>query len=92
MSFFEVGKYEGKGRYKLSFWVKNNGTKFNVTAGGISTKEGDMKTLIEGNQQIDDWKLFEYEIDVLKDSWLRMQLNLLEPGIFWIDDIKIEKI
>ena len=37
--FFEVGKYEGEGRYKLSFWVKNNGAKFNITAGGITAKE-----------------------------------------------------
>ena len=90
--FFEIGKYKGEGPYNLSFWIKNNGTKFNISAGGVSTKEGDMKLLIEGNETLNDWKLLEYEIDVPKDRWLRMQLNILQPGTFWIDDIKIEKI
>ncbi len=90
--FTENGKYKGEGLYKLSFWIKNNGTKFIVSAGGVSALKGDMKTLIEGNDQIDGWKLFEYQIDILKDNWLRMELNILQPGTFWIDDIKIEKM
>ncbi|MEA1972803.1 MAG: hypothetical protein U9N34_05870, partial [Candidatus Cloacimonadota bacterium] len=65
---------------------------FKVFGGCVAAKGGDMKTLIEGNEEIDDWKLHEYEIDVLKDRWLRMQLNILQPGTFWIDDIKIEKL
>mgnify|MGYP000719235446 CR=1 FL=1 len=90
--FFEIDKFEGEGIYKLSFWIKNHGTTFKVSGGGVAAMEGDMKTLIEGNEEIDDWKLHEYEIDVPKDRWLRMQLNILQPGTFWIDDIKIEKL
>lgn len=90
--FSDIGKFEGEGIYKLSFWIKNHGTTFNVSGGGVSFQKGDMKTLIEGNEEIDDWKLHEYEIDVPKDRWLRMQLNILQPGTFWIDDIKIEKL
>jgi hypothetical protein len=90
--FFEVGKYRGEGRYKLSLWVKNDGTEFVITAGGVSAMKGNMITLIKENEQIDDWKLLEYEIDVPKDRWLRMELNILQPGTFWIDDIRIERI
>ena len=90
--FFEIGRYQGEGRYKLNFWVKNAGTEFSITAGGVAAKEGNMTTLIREHEQIDDWKLLEYEIDVPKDRWLRMQLNILQPGTFWIDDIRIEKI
>ena len=90
--FSEAGKYRGEGRYKLSFWVKNAGTEFIITASGVSAFEGNTKTLIKGNEQIDDWKLLEYEVDVPKDWWLRMQLNILQPGTFWIDDIRIERI
>lgn len=90
--FLDIGKYQGEGIYKLSFWIKNHGTTFRVTAGGVSAMEGEIKTLIEGNDEIDNWKLFEYEVDVPKDRWLQMQLNILQPGTFWIDDIKIEKI
>ena len=90
--FTENGKYKGEGLYKLSFWIKNNETKFIVSAGGVSALEGDMKTLIAGNYQIDDWKLFEYQIDIPKDNWLRLEINILQPGAFWIDDVRIEKL
>ncbi len=89
--FFESGKFEGEGRYKLSFWVKNEGTTFKISAGGVSAMKGNMTTLIEEKKQISDWKLLEYQIDIPKDRWLRIELNILQPGTFWIDDIQIEK-
>ncbi|MBS1271957.1 MAG: hypothetical protein MAGBODY4_01093 [Candidatus Marinimicrobia bacterium] len=90
--FFVAGKYEGHARYKISFWIKNNGTKFQITAGGVESKGGEMTPLIEGDEEISDWKLFEDEIEVPQERWLRMQLNILQPGTFWIDDIRIEKV
>ena len=72
--------------------MKNNGTKYSISAGGVEEQRGDMKTLLKGSEQIIDWTLFEYEIDIPKDRWLRMELNILHPGTFWIDDIKIEKM
>ena len=89
--FFESGKFEGEGIYKLSFWVKNEGSIFKISAGSVSAKKGNMTTLIEEKEQISDWKLFEYHIDIPKDNWLKMELNILQPGTFWIDDIQIEK-
>jgi len=89
--FFEMGKYKGEGKYKLSFWIKNDGTEFKISAGGVSGMKGKMNTLIQENDQIADWKYFEYQIDIPKDRWLRMELNILQPGTLWIDDIKIEK-
>jgi len=90
--FSDIGKFEGKAIYKLSFWIKNNGSKYHISAGGVAPMEGDMKTLIESDQQLEDWKYLEYEINVPEDMHLRMQLNILQPGTFWIDDIRIEKI
>ena len=89
---FEAGKFKGEDRYKLSLWIKNIGTKYSISAGGVEDLKGDMKTLLEGHEQIDDWNLFEYEINMPKERWLRMELNILQPGTFWIDDIKVEKI
>jgi len=89
--FFESGKFEGEGIYKLSFWVKNEGSKFKISAGGVSAMKGNMAVLIDEDEQISDWKLLEYKIDIPKDNWLRMELNVLQAGTFWIDDIKIEK-
>ena len=90
--FSDSGQFEGEVIYKLSFWIKNNGTKFRVESGGVSPYKGEMKVLIESNEQIEDWKYLEYEINVSEDRHLRMELNILEPGTFWIDDIQIDKI
>ena len=90
--FSDIGKFEGEGTYKVSFWIKNSGTTFNISGGGVAALEGDMKTLIENSEQIDEWRIHESEIDIPKERWLRMQLNILRPGIFWIDDIRIERI
>jgi hypothetical protein len=94
--FFTSGQYEGPATYKLSFWVKNEGSTFKIFAGGVEAMGGDSKVNSKSineihDEQISDWKLLEYHIDVPKDRWLRMELNILKPGTFWIDDIQIEK-
>ena len=81
-----------EGHYKLSFWIINVGTEFSINAGGVTSKGGNMKNILKSNEQIENWKLFEFEIDVPNDEWLRIELNILKPGVFWIDDIKIDKI
>ncbi len=90
--FTESGPYEGPGIYELSFWIKNLGATFNISAGGVGPKEGEIKTLLVSDQPIEDWKHFKYEITVQKDWHLRMQLNILGPGTFWIDEVKIKKM
>ena len=90
--FFDSGKFEGEETYKLSLWIKNDGTKFNISGGGVSAFEGDMNTLIEEDEHINEWRQLSFEIDIPKDRWLRVQLNILKPGTLWIDDIRIERI
>ena len=90
--FLDSGTFEGPNKYLVSFWLKNEGTKFNISAGGVAAKEGGIKTLIETEQQLEDWSYYEFVVDIPEDRWLRLQLNILKPGSFWIDDIKIVKI
>ena len=90
--FSEVGGFQGEGVYKLSFWIKNKGTKYRVIAGGVSPFEGEMKAILEDNKDIDEWKLYEYNINIPQDMELKLELNILEPGTFWIDDIQIVKL
>jgi len=90
--FSEIGRYKGEGLYKLSFWIKNDTAKFIVSVGWVGAMDGGMSVLIKDSEQISDWKLLEYLIDIPKDKWLRMQLNILGPGTLWIDDIRIERI
>ena len=90
--FYASGPYDGSGIYELSFWIKNQGITFNISAGGVTPMEGEMETLLDSDQSIEDWKFYKYEINVQKERHLRMQLNILSPGTFWIDDVKIKKI
>lgn len=90
--FFDSGEFRGEGTYKLSFWMKNKGSKFKVSAGGVSPKQGEMKVLIESDTDVKDWTYLEYEISLAKERHLRLELNILQPGTFWIDDIQIMKI
>ena len=75
--FFEVGKYTGEASYKVSFWIKNRGAKYELSAGGVTAKEGDMQVLISNNQDAFEWEFLEYEIDVGAENHLRLQLNIL---------------
>jgi len=53
--------------------------------------EANMTTLIQEKKQIRNWKLLENKIYIPKERWFRMALNIIQPGTFWIDDIKIKK-
>ena len=72
--------------------MSEKGTKFRVNAGGVAPMKGEMTVLIESDEQIEDWKYFEYKIKVAKDRHLRMELNVLKAGILWIDDVQIVKL
>jgi hypothetical protein len=90
--FFSVNRFKGEQSYKISFWVKNEGAEFKISAGPVSTKEGNMQVLISSNQNIPDWKYYEYIVNIVSEQWLRMELNILSQGSFWIDDININTV
>jgi hypothetical protein len=90
--FPEMGKFKEMKSYRLSFWVKNEGTDYIVSAGGVSAMGGNMEVLEREEQSVFDWKKMEYIVDVPKGKWLRMQLNIQKPGKVWIDDVRIEMI
>ena len=79
--------------YILSFWVKNNGAEFRVIAGGVSPMTGDMKILIQTSEQINDWQQYEYSVPIAEEfDQIRLEVNILKPGTFWIDDVRIKRI
>ena len=81
--------------YRVSFWVKNDGCEFVVEIGGVSTFDGKYETIVKSKETIDTWKHFEYNYKMpleKKFDRIRFEMNILNPGSFWIDDIKIEGI
>jgi hypothetical protein len=78
--------------YKVSLWVKNVHSEFFIQIGGISAFKGQYKTVVKSRETIDTWRLFECKYTIpQKMNAIRFEMNILQPGVFWIDDVKIEK-
>jgi len=78
--------------YKVSFWTKNNGGSFISKISGINATEGDSEVIVETNEKIEEWKYYEHIYSIpTKMNAIRFEFNALHEGIFWIDDVRIEK-
>jgi len=92
--FTEVDCENGK-TYQVSFWLKNQGCmhmiKMDCWKGGTEDRNHPKKW-ITNNDNIPEWKKFEYEFTFNNDTdRFRFELNILTPGTLWIDDVRIEK-
>ena len=79
--------------YKISYWVKNHGCEFVMGIGGVTPFEGDYETMVKSKDTIEAWTYFEHQYRMplgKKFRSIRFYLNILQPGSFWIDDVKIE--
>jgi hypothetical protein len=82
-------------RFKVSFWLKNNGCEFNVSIG--SERPGSNgrheRHKLHSSDSIEAWQQFMYDYTVPEGfENIRFELNILQPGVFWIDDVRIEEI
>ena len=79
--------------YKISFWVMNNGSGFYIRIGGVGSSTSRYETIIKSDEIIEPWRLVEYNYTIPeKMTAIRIELNIIKPGVFWIDDLKIEQI
>jgi hypothetical protein len=61
--------------------------------GGVTPLEGDYETMLKSKDTIKAWTYFEHQYRMpigKKFRRIRFYLNILQPGSFWIDDVKIE--
>lgn len=78
--------------FRISFWIINKGTEYYVKIGGITATSGKYDTIVRSNEYSDHWKLIEYYYTIPENmKAIRFEMNIIKPGSFWIDDIKIEK-
>lgn len=79
--------------YRVSFWIKNYGCEFLIKIGGVSASRGQYDTIVKSKETIDTWRLFDHNYTIPQEmNAIRFEMNIVQPGSFWIDDIKIEKI
>jgi hypothetical protein len=78
--------------YKISFWAKNAGSEFVFKARGVSAFNGDQGAIIRSKESFDEWRRFECTYTIPPQLWLRLELNVVQPGTFWIDDLQIVRV
>lgn len=88
----EFKNFYGKASYKVSCRIKNQNTNYKIILSSVDALNCHEKKVICTSSTDQDWKLIEFEINVEKNDWLRFELNVLSPGNFSIDDLKVEKI
>lgn len=81
------------GKYQISFWVKNQGTRFRVFAEGVKeTTSSGKPAVLEQGDYIPDWKKISLNVEIPADMWLRFEVQLKGTGDFYIDGLDIRKI
>jgi hypothetical protein len=79
--------------FKVSFWAKNDGSEFVARVGGVAAKTGVYDTIVKSTETIADWRQFEHVYTIPPQmNALRFEMNVLQPGALWIDDVRIEPV
>ena len=78
--------------YQVSFWIKNKDTEFSVNITAVDALRETKGPLLHALEDVEEWKQYTYTYRIPeKMKRLRMEISILKPGEFWIDDVKIEK-
>ena len=79
--------------YRVSFWIKNEGCEYFIRIGGVSAFDGQYETIVKSRESTNTWKHFEHDYKMPTEKEfdrVRFGMSILQPGSFWIDDIRIE--
>lgn len=78
--------------YKVSFWIKNSGCEFKIKV-GVGGGVMNSKDIINTKKDFTEWTYFEQEYTVPEHfPFFHFKLNILSPGTFWIDDVRLVKL
>ncbi|MBN8705374.1 MAG: hypothetical protein J0L62_05825 [Bacteroidetes bacterium] len=79
--------------YRLSIQVKNEGTLYRISAGGVTGETGEVKLLIETSETNSTWTILTFDVPVSADySRLRFEISILSPGTLRVDDLQVMKV
>jgi hypothetical protein len=79
--------------YVVGFWAKNDGATFLARIGGVTATDGRYDTIVRSSETIATWKHYEHRYTMPQGfKRLRFELNILAPGIFWIDEVTISGV
>jgi len=79
--------------YLVSYWIKNDGCRYAVIAGGVDAKTSHYETIDSSSGRTQAWRFVKHKIRLpRKYKRVRFELSIRSPGTLWIDDVKIEQI
>jgi len=85
----EIGVKPGV-TYVLGFWVRNERAEFVVRAGGVTAEEGRMETIVRTAESTEGWRRYTFRYTVPEGfDRIRFEVNVLAPGVFWIDGVTL---
>lgn len=88
----EIPAKEGD-EFTVKFWVKNSECEFLVKINGINATESDNGINFKSGDNSDEWKQLKFKYTIPKEmNRLRIEINIIKPGNFWIDYFEIEKM
>lgn len=79
--------------YRISFWVKNQGTVFNAKISAVNAFKAAEGPSLHEADNMEAWEQFSYDYKIPPEMQaLRFEISILKPGTFWIDGISIDKL
>ena len=79
--------------YRIGFWIKNDRAEFVVKVGGVSAKKGEYETIVKSRDTSATWRYYEHNYVIPRNAnRLRFEMNVTQPGTFWIDAITMEPV
>lgn len=79
--------------YQVSFWIKNKDAEFSVNITAVDACHETKGPVLRTSEGVREWKQYTYTYKIPeKMKRLRMEVSILRPGEFWIDDVNIERI
>ena len=94
--FFQVLPAKSESSYRVSFWLKSQGCSVSLMLNSEKPKEAPpaiRRALNDEEIGAGTWRKFEY-IYTVPESYenIRFELNIIQPGTLWIDDVRIEEV
>jgi hypothetical protein len=76
--------------YRIGFWVKSDGAEFVARVGGVTAKKGQYETIVKTGDTVTTWRHYEHDYTMPAGfDRLRLEVNVVRPGSFWIDDVTV---
>ena len=78
--------------YQISCWIKNEGATFDFNVRSVNEKNAVLAKNWTHSMLNNEWNELTFTYQIPQDmNKIQLELNILKPGLVWIDEVKVEK-